>query len=101
RARAIPGVTNAALGIIAPLTGLRRTGDLLVEGAPQSPGEGARQIDMNIVTPDYFPTLGMSIRRGRGFTEADNATAPPVAIINEALARRFWPKGDALGGRLR
>src|SRR4029434_9910863 len=52
------------------------------------------------VAPDYFAVLKTPIVRGRGFTDRDTADAPGVAIINEAMARRFWPQGDPLTDRL-
>jgi predicted permease len=53
------------------------------------------------VTPDYFATLGIPIVEGRGFTEADRDGAPLVAVINETMARRFWPSGSAVGRTVR
>jgi putative ABC transport system permease protein len=52
------------------------------------------------VTPGYFRTLGIPLLEGRVFDERDGITASPVAIVDEMLARRFWPSGSALGGRL-
>jgi putative ABC transport system permease protein len=53
-----------------------------------------------IVAPSYFRTLGIPLSRGREFTDGDTAASPPVVMINETLARRFWPRGDAAGSRL-
>ena len=53
------------------------------------------------IAPGYFATLRMPLLRGRDFTKADSATAPPVAIINETMARRYWPDGDAVGQKMR
>jgi predicted permease len=53
------------------------------------------------VTPGYFHTMGIRLVRGRDFTTADRADALPVTIVNEALARRYWPNGDGLGKRMR
>ena len=55
----------------------------------------------NIIGPDYFSTLGIPLIRGRVFSPRDNSSAPSVAIINEALARRYWPGGNAVGKRVR
>jgi putative ABC transport system permease protein len=52
------------------------------------------------VTPTYFGTMGIPLRRGRQFTDADRAGQLPVAIISESVARQFWPKGDAIGKRI-
>ena len=52
------------------------------------------------VTPAYFSTLGIALRRGRAFNETDRADAPPVAIVSESFAKRFWPTRDAIGQRI-
>jgi predicted permease len=52
------------------------------------------------ITADYFATLGIPVRAGRAFTEADRADAPPVAIVSESFARRYWPDGNAVGQRI-
>src|SRR4029077_16585187 len=54
-----------------------------------------------VCTPDYFQTMEIPIIKGRGFTEQDKAGAPPVLIVNETLARKHWPGGDAIGKRIR
>jgi predicted permease len=69
-----------------------------VEGI--EPREG-HQIGFARVGPKYFETLRIRLLSGREFTTADAASAPPVAVINESMARRFWPDGTALGQRLR
>ncbi len=53
------------------------------------------------MTPEYFHLLGMTLRRGRSFTDFDDETAPGVAVINEAMARALWPHGDPLGKRVK
>jgi predicted permease len=55
---------------------------------------------LQAVTADYFSTLGIPLRSGRAFSEADRADAPPVAIVSESFAKKFWPKGDAVGRRI-
>src|SRR5581483_720453 len=54
-----------------------------------------------VCTPDYFKAIGIQLLSGRSFSEADSATMPPVAIINETMARQYWPNGDAIGKRFR
>ena len=94
--RARPGVRGAGLATVVPVqaTGMRvsfsrEQGDRTPEGRPS--------VDFNAVTPGFFEALGVPIVRGRGFSDADRAEAPPVAIINEAMARRFWPGQDPIG----
>lgn len=57
-------------------------------------------VELEPIRGDYFPTLGMTLLAGRSFTDADRAGAPPVAIVNETLARRFWSAGGAVGRRM-
>lgn len=52
------------------------------------------------MTPDYFDALGIAVRRGRAITDTDARSAPAIAVVNEAFARRHWPAGDAIGGRI-
>src|SRR5216110_2148803 len=57
-------------------------------------------LNMEVVTPDYFATLGISVRRGRVFTDADREGAPRVVVISESAARYYWPGVDPIGKRL-
>lgn len=100
RVRAIPGVQSATLASTLPLGGEYQSMSMPVEGQhftrPQDfPIMWHRSID-----PDYFRTMQIPIRMGRAFTERDRGGAPPVVIINEVMARRFWPGQSALGKHL-
>ncbi len=99
RAAALPGVRSAALALLLPLS--ERSWELLVhpEGVPVEPSKGASVL-YNVVSPEYFSTLGVPILRGRGFTEADRVGSELVAIIDDTMAARFWPGQDPLGKRL-
>jgi putative ABC transport system permease protein len=99
--KTVPGVTSVGMASSGPLFGGRETDEFVLEG----PGAGgsrepvvARWYDMD---PGYFPTLGVALRRGRLFTAADREGAPPVALINEAMARRYFAGADPVGRRLR
>jgi putative ABC transport system permease protein len=98
--RTVPGVASVGMASSGPLFGGRETGQFEIEGAAGA-GAGApvvaRWYDMG---PGYFPTLGVALRRGRLFTAADRAGAPPVALINETMARRYFPGSDPVGRRL-
>jgi putative ABC transport system permease protein len=71
------------------------------EGPGSEPDFRLRDADFDPVSPRYFETLGIPILQGRAFTSADKEGAPPVAIINQVLARKLFPKGDAVGHRIR
>ena len=55
---------------------------------------------MKVVTPAYFQTAGIALLQGRGFDERDTGKSPGVVIVNETLARRYWPVGEAIGKRV-
>jgi putative ABC transport system permease protein len=97
RAAARPGVLSAALAIDLPLDGGNvGLGSLKTPGIRHGESE---EVDAhwNAVSPGYFKTLNLALARGRDFTDADVATAPKVAIVNEALARAAWGTTDAVG----
>jgi putative ABC transport system permease protein len=101
RLRELPGVEAAGTASVLPLSGLNARQDFEIVGRPaakasEAPGAQARWID-----PGYFRTLGIPVRRGRGFETADDHRAPGVAVIDETLARLLFPAGDAVGARLR
>jgi predicted permease len=100
RTRAIPGVESVALGTNVPMSFNHHRGDITIEGQPQpAPGEYAHP-DYHIVSPGYTETLAVPLLRGRSFVDADNESGLPVAIINTALARRYWPNEDPVGKRI-
>jgi putative ABC transport system permease protein len=97
RIRAMPGVQDATAMGWTPLVDGGGGWSIMVDGRvlktiAESPSSQPAQ-----VTPGYFKTLGISIMRGRAFTEADRQGAPPVAVVNEAMARQLWPGQDPLG----
>lgn len=97
---AVPGVEAATVDACAPL-GLRcANSTLYVIGRPAPPPGLAPEVLRHYVGPDHFRALGIPVVRGRGFTSADRAGRPRVAIINETAAHRFWPGQDPLGQRV-
>ena len=96
RVDALPGVRSAAISAALPLE-TRRITPLLPEGQPDVPLMQRPFIDIEAVSPGWFTTLRVPLAAGRTFTEADDATAPKVLIVNEAFARRFWPGANAIG----
>jgi putative ABC transport system permease protein len=102
--RAVPSVRAAAAVNSLPLGGESSISLMVrVDGMPPL---GTDPSDMPfseylIVTPGYFRAMGVPLVAGRDFAEADNSRAPPVAIINETMAKRFWPDRSPLGARFR
>jgi predicted permease len=101
RAAALPGVERASLAREVPL-GLGSVGRQTSISAeqPQSEAETVARVESFVVAPGYFDTLGIPLLLGRDFGAGDGGAAP-VAIVNETLARRFWPDGAAVGRTLR
>jgi putative ABC transport system permease protein len=98
RARAIPGVQFAAVASRPPIHA-GRTKEFAIEGSPTATGVGARGGDI-LVSSDYFRMLSIPVLKGRVFTDRDTDAAPPVVVISQALARRYFPDSDPIGRRI-
>src|SRR5262249_14858909 len=98
RVKALPGVESATTAWITPMSNLIAKSSVVIEGWQPRPGENIA-IDDNKVGPGYHEALGIPLAQGRGFTERDNANAPGVVIINEAMARAYFPNQNPLGKR--
>ncbi len=101
RFAALPGVERVALADRVPLGASVRTTDVLVDDMTADANGRGVDVDQGIIGPGYFAALGIPLLNGRDFSETDSATAPGVAIVSEAFARRYWPNRDAIGGRVR
>ena len=99
RVRALPGVRAASLTDHLPLGSVMRMEGIEIDGyRPQgSSRDSVLALDMALVAPGYFEAMGTPILRGRAFDERDEATAPPVVVINQVMADRFWPQQDPVG----
>lgn len=91
RLKALPAIKSVSLAEVAPFSGARETA-IDIEGVGSSLSVGA-----NTVSPEYFQTLGIPLRRGRQFTEDDARSGESPAVISQAMANRFWPGADPLG----
>ena len=100
RVRNVPGITEAAVANYVPMGRSSSSSNFRIEGQPEPPKGKEPYADYRVVTPRYFEAVGTPIHQGRAFTEQDKADTPKVVIINEQLARRYFPAGDALGKRL-
>jgi len=97
----VPGVRSAAAAATVPLGGVPQRVAVSLEGEALSPSEQtARRAEWYPVSSAYFATLGIPVLRGRGFDTGDRLESRPVAVINAAMAQRFWPGQDPLGKRL-
>ena len=99
RIRAIPGVESASLASYLPMGGFPVKAPISLAGHPTPPNQQAPKVLMNAVDPPYFGTMRISLLRGRVFRESDDDTSPLVAIINQTMAERFWPRENAVGRR--
>jgi putative ABC transport system permease protein len=100
RVRALPGVEAAGAVTFLPLTPLTAATSFTVVGRPAPPPGESPTAEVREVDPAYFRTMRIPLVRGRGLTAADGPTAPPVVLINEAMARQFWPGQDPIGQRV-
>jgi len=100
-ARTLPGIQSATLARRLPLTlGGIAFANLTIDGYTPSPAEDMR-FNYETVGPHYFETMRIPMVHGRDFDERDHEHAPRVVVINETMARRYWPKDSALGHRLK
>ena len=98
RVASLPGVESCSLAMMTPGRGAMYR-PLSIGGGPASERPVLARLDW--VWPAYFRTMGMAILRGRDFSSSDAAGAPPVAVVNEALARAYWPGEEAVGKAVR
>ena len=96
RTRALPGVVNAGVSLSLPIDGSYWNSSMSVRDRPL-PHDQLPQTAMIPIDTGFLQTIGARLVHGRFFTAADNSSAPPVAIINESIARKFWPGENAIG----
>jgi putative ABC transport system permease protein len=101
RLRTLPGVEAVGIATGLPLGNNGNQTSFVVEGQPPPPPDKTPLTEMVVVTPDYFRAMGITLLRGRNFTDGDAKDKPRVALIDEEFARRYWPDEDALGKHFR
>jgi putative ABC transport system permease protein len=99
RLQALPGVLSVGAVNRLPLSGSNFTNSFNIDGVPRAPGE-IRVADYRAVSSDYFQAMGIPIQQGRVFTNRDQKDAPPVALINNAMARKYFSNLNPIGQRL-
>jgi predicted permease len=98
--RALPGVTGAGATTFLPFSNNLNSSVMTVVGYNRGPGENPPVPSWNTVDSGYFQAMGIPLLRGRVLAESDTENTQKVAIIDQFLARKYWPKGDAIGGKI-
>jgi predicted permease len=101
RIQSLPGVQNVAVATTVPLGNDFSQSSVLAEGQDLPADQNLPIVNYNLVSPEFFDTLGISIVRGRTFTAQESSTGARVAVVNQSLARQLWPGQEAIGKRLR
>lgn len=92
----VPGVSNAGLSVLTPVSGSTWNGDLVFAHKPEL-SEEDRIVDFNYITPGWFATYGTTLLRGRDFEDGDRIGTPLVAVVNEAFVRKYYDGMDPIG----
>ena len=95
--RALPGVLSVSTAAAVPMGYVIKGDSLAIDGYQPPSGQPAPNVAYNVISPDYFQTMRIPMARGRTFTDADDEKAQYVAIVNEVMAKHFWPNQDPLG----
>lgn len=101
RVRSLPGVTDEGAVSTLPLTPSVGWGGMHIEGYVPPPNQPELQVDQRSATPGYFAAMEIPLIRGRLFSNSDTDKSQPVALVDQKMADRFWPNGDAVGKRIR
>jgi putative ABC transport system permease protein len=101
RVQKLPGVQAAGAVSSLPLSGSGNSGTTTVDSRAVSPQDGSPEADWRVLTPGFFEAMGVSLVSGRFFDARDADTASPVAIIDETMARTYWPNEDPIGKRIK
>ena len=101
RVESLPDVKAAAAVDVLPLSGSNSSSTVTIEGQPPAPPGERPNANRRIITPNYFRAMGMSLLEGRAFAATDTEQSTQVAIVNQTMARRFWPNQEVLGKRFK
>ena len=99
RLASLPGVVAVTQATSVPMGYIGENETVYIENHPVEAGKQAPQLQCNSVTPNYLTTMRVPLLRGRNFAETDSETAPLVGIVNETMAKKFWPNEDPIGKR--
>jgi macrolide transport system ATP-binding/permease protein len=99
RMSAVPGVQSATLAATVPMGEVELGGSIEIEGHPVANGQPHDTASDNFVSPQYFDVMRIPLLHGRGITDGDKQSSQRIAVINETMAQRYWPKEDPIGRR--
>jgi putative ABC transport system permease protein len=99
RVRALPSVQSVSLATSIPIGDFPSKSSVHIEGWPSTADQQIPRVLFNAINAGYFATMRVPLLQGRAFDESDNATAPLVAIVNQTMAKKFWPNEGVLGKR--
>jgi len=100
RVRAVPGVEGTGATTVLPLGGNNQSGSFQIEGRQVPQGQSSPHGDRWRVTSDYFKTMGIRLVKGRYFDDRDSPESPGVAIVDETMAKKYWPNEEPVGKRI-
>ncbi len=101
RVEHLPGVKSAGYATFLPFTNAGGSTTVLIQGSSPLPIGKVNNVDLRVITPNYFQTLETPLLKGRTFTEADGNNKTPLVVINQKMAQQYWPNGDAVGRQFR
>ena len=101
RVNSLPGIVRAATVDGLPMTGDDNADGIVVEGHEPGPDNVVPVFSIRVVTPGYFEAMGITLLRGRDVARADNQASQLVALVDQPMARRYWPNDDPVGKRIR
>ena len=100
RLQTIPGVRSAGITTNLPLSNNNNSSVVSIVGHALAPGENPPVPAWNVISPGYLPAMGIAVVEGRNFTDGDTEKTPNVCLIDQHLARRYWPNGGAVGHKI-
>jgi predicted permease len=100
KARAIPGAKHVGVTTYLPFSGSNNASGLLIEGHTLAPGELPPVPGWNTINSGYLQAMGIPLHAGRNFADSDGPDSPRVVLVDQFMARKYWPNGDPIGSRL-
>jgi predicted permease len=100
KARAIPGVKHVGVTTYLPFSNGNNSSAILIEGRPLAPGELPPAPGWNTISSGYLQAMGIPLLAGRNFSDSDGPDSPLVALVDQFMARKYWPNGDPVGSKI-